>query len=128
MFNGCSNLASIDVSFTAWAGTATSNWLNSVAATGTFTCPAELPDTRSASRIPEGWTKKEPAATPLCFTAEEANSTVRLDKNGSPAAISLETSTDGSTWTDYSWTGSTGDTVTLTSVGDKVYFRAKTEN
>lgn len=64
----------------------------------------------------------------LCFTAEQANSTVRLDKVGSPNTISLETSTDGSTWTDYSWTDSTGDTVTLASVGDKVYIRAKTEN
>ncbi len=64
----------------------------------------------------------------LCFTAEQANSTVRLDKEGSPDAISLETSTDGSTWTDYSWTDSTGDTLTLANVEDKVYMRAKGEN
>lgn len=73
------------------------------------------------------WQKETPADW-LCFTAEQANSTVRLDKVGSPNAISLETSTDGNTWSDYSWTGSTGDTVTLASVGDKVYIRAKTEN
>ena len=65
---------------------------------------------------------------PLCFTAEQANSTVHLDKNGSPNAISLETSTDGSTWTAYEWSGNTGNTLTLANVGDKVYFRAKTEN
>lgn len=71
----------------------------------------------------------EPAAGPwLCFTAEEANSTVHLDKAGSPNAVSLETSTDGTTWSDYSWTGSTGGTLTLANVGDKVYMRAKTEN
>ena len=64
----------------------------------------------------------------LCFTAEEANSTVHLDKVGSPDAISLETSTDGSTWTDYSWSTNTGNTLTLTNVGDKVYMRAKTDN
>lgn len=64
----------------------------------------------------------------LCFTATQANSTVRLDKVGSPGAVSLETSTDGTTWTDYSWSGGTGDTATLTGVGDKVYFRAKSEN
>ena len=64
----------------------------------------------------------------LCFTAEEANSTVHFDKVGSPGAISIETSTDGSTWTDYSWTDKTGDTLTLANVGDKVYFKAKTEN
>lgn len=65
---------------------------------------------------------------PLCFTAVTANSTVRLDKVGSPNTISLETSTDGTTWTDYNWTGTTGDTLTLTNIGDKVYMRAKNEN
>ena len=64
----------------------------------------------------------------LCFTAEEANSTLHLDKVGSPNAISLETSMDGNTWSDYSWTENTGDTLTLANVGDKVYMRAKTEN
>ena len=64
----------------------------------------------------------------LCFTAEEANSTLHLDKVGSPDAISLETSTNGSNWTDYSWTDKTGDTLTLANIGDKVYMRAKTEN
>ena len=70
------------------------------------------------------WGKSEP----LCFTAEEANSTLHLDKNGSPNAISLETSTDGNTWSDYSWTDKTGDTLTLSNIGDKVYMRAKNEN
>ena len=65
----------------------------------------------------------------LCFTAENANSTLHLDKVGSPTEIYLETSNDeGVTWTDYSWTDSTGDTLTLANVGDKIYFRAKTEN
>ena len=79
------------------------------------------------------WGGEEPVPpTPtndwLCFTATQANSTVKLNKNGSPGAISLETSTEGSTWSDYSWTDSTGDTLTLANVGDKIYFRAKTEN
>ena len=65
---------------------------------------------------------------PLCFTAEEAGSTVGLDKNGSSTAISLETSTDGKTWTDYTWSDNTGPTLTLKNVGDKVYMRAKNEN
>ena len=65
----------------------------------------------------------------LCFTAEEANSTLHINKVGSPNAISLETSNDeGVTWTDYSLTDSTGDTLTLANIGDKVYMRAKTEN
>ena len=33
------------------------NWLNGVAPTGIFRCPAELPDERGNGRIPEGWTK-----------------------------------------------------------------------
>ena len=79
----------------------------------------------------EIWSGEQPgpvAGDWLCFTAAQANSTLHLDKKGSPGVISIETSTDGSTWTDYSWTGSTGSTLTLANVGDKVYMRAKTEN
>ena len=62
MFQGCSNLSSINVSFTTWEPTnATTRWVNGVAASGTFTCPAELPDTRGTSNIPEGWTKVDAA-------------------------------------------------------------------
>ena len=53
-------------------------------------------------------TPPAPTAEPLTFTAQEANSTVRLDKRGSPNAISLETSTDGISWSDYSWSNKTG--------------------
>ena len=76
------------------------------------------------------WTAEEaaPAVEPLCFTATQANGKIRLDKVGSPNTIYLETSTDGSNWTDYSWGGTTGDTLILNNVGDKVYFRAKTQN
>lgn len=76
------------------------------------------------------WSGEEPGPTvePLCFTAEEANSILHLDKISNPDAISLETSTDGSTWTDYAWSNKTGDTLTLANVGDKVYMRAKGEN
>ena len=73
-------------------------------------------------------TPPTPTAEPLTFTAQEANCTVRLNRIGNPGVISLEYSTDGSTWTDYSWTNGTGDTLTLTNVGDKVYMRAKNEN
>jgi len=130
MFTGCSQLASVDVSFTDWNSTdATTNWLSGVAASGTFTCPSELPDIRGVNNIPEGWIKKGKFfSSTLCFTAAQANSTVRLDKVGSPDAVSLETSTDGSTWTDYAWTNKTGSTLTLANINDKVYVRAKTEN
>ena len=68
------------------------------------------------------WGKSEPA-TPnwLCFTAEEANSTVAMKTEGSAPAVSLEYSTDGNTWSPFV-VGST--TVTLANVDDKMYVRA----
>ena len=56
---------------------------------------------------------------PLCFTAEQANSTVQLTQNWTPTSVSLETSTDWNTWSSYT----IGDTITLSNVWDKVYWR-----
>lgn len=64
----------------------------------------------------------------LCFTAGQANSTVQLNKEGTPDEITLEYSTDKQTWTDYAWTNLAGDTITLSNAGDRVYFRAKSIN
>ena len=61
MFKNCTQLSSVEVALTAWTGGATDNWLNGVAASGTFTCPAQLPDTRGVSNIPTGWTKTDAA-------------------------------------------------------------------
>lgn len=55
----------------------------------------------------------------LCFTANTAGSTVQLTKNWSPTSVTLETSTDKSNWTTYTM----GDTITLSNIGDKVYWR-----
>ena len=127
MFSGCSNLNTIKLGYTGnfadAPSDAFSNWVSGVASTGTFYYNGS-DTTTGTSAIPTGWT----VVSQLCFTAEEANSTLRLDKVGSPNAISLETSTDGNTWTDYSWTENTGDTLTLANISDKVYMRAKTEN
>ena len=63
----------------------------------------------------------------LCFTAEEAGSTVSLSNyytNGGYPAVRLQTSTDGTSWNDYT----VNDTITLTNVGDKVYFKANYQN
>ena len=59
----------------------------------------------------------------LCFTAEEANSTVSMSTDGTtPPELNLKTSVDGGqTWTPFT-VGST--TITLANVGDKVYFAA----
>jgi hypothetical protein len=37
----------------------------------------------------------------LYFSAKQANSRIRIEKNGSPSSVSLETSTDGVNWLDY---------------------------
>lgn len=68
------------------------------------------------------WEKSKPPSNPwLCFTAEESNSTVAMAANGSAPSVSLEYSTDGSTWSPFV-VGTT--TVTLANIGDKVYVRA----
>ena len=59
----------------------------------------------------------------LCFTANTANSTVQLTKTWSPTAVTLETSIDGSTWSDYT----IDSTITLSNIWDKVYIRNKSE-
>lgn len=59
----------------------------------------------------------------LCFTANTSWSTVRLRRNWSPYSVSLETSTDGENWSSYTiW-----NTITLSNVWDKVYFRNTSE-
>lgn len=58
--------------------------------------------------------------THLCFTAEQANSTISMQVAGSAPSISLETSIDGMSWTPFV-VGTT--TIALGNIGDKVYFR-----
>ena len=57
----------------------------------------------------------------LCFTAEQANSTVAMVANGSAPSVSLLYSTDAANWSPFV-VGTT--TVTLASVGDKVWLKA----
>ena len=60
----------------------------------------------------------------LCFTAEEAGSTVKLTKVGSAPDVNLQTSTNGSSWNPYT----VEDVITLANVNDKVYFKAVGSN
>ena len=66
--------------------------------------------------------------SPLCFTAQQANSTISMTRGpeGNEAyvpSVSLQTSYDGVTWTPFV----VGETmITLTNIGDKVYFAAGT--
>ena len=72
----------------------------------------------------------KPKMTPLCFTAEEAGSTVRMESvdNAGPE-VSLEYSTNGNNWSPFvvSKEGVEGTTVTLANIGDKMYMRATSE-
>lgn len=65
-----------------------SNWLSGVAATGTFTMRG-LEVKRGVSFIPEGWTVEDKSDY-LTFTALEDNSTIALNKSGTPATWSSE--------------------------------------
>ena len=58
MFSGCSILSSIEVNFASWTAYtgATTNWVSSVASSGTFTKPSALAEGYGISRIPTGWT------------------------------------------------------------------------
>ena len=59
----------------------------------------------------------------LCFTAEEANSTLTITKGGSPK-YSLKYSTDGVNWTLFAdSTQGILDTITFSGVGNKVYIK-----
>ena len=62
-----------------------------------------------------------PAYWGLCFTAEQANSTVAMVANGSAPSVNLLYSTDAANWSPFV-VGTT--TVTLASVGDKVWLKA----
>ena len=60
MFQGCTSLNYVSAGFYNWEQNATSDWLNSVAATGTFVCPSTLidntpEDQRSTSTVPASW-------------------------------------------------------------------------
>ena len=57
MFNECNRLSNINVNFLAWNPTsATSDWLAYVSSSGTFTCPAGLPEEFGSDKIPTSWT------------------------------------------------------------------------
>ena len=57
MFKGCTNLNNINVSITSWETSwHTIDWVDGVAANGTFTKPTALAEIYGTSNIPDGWT------------------------------------------------------------------------
>ncbi|GEM_PF-2129982 len=57
MFQGCTSLKAVFVHFSAWndADLATADWMDGVAAKGSFRAPSALPVVNDASHIPTGW-------------------------------------------------------------------------
>lgn len=81
---------------------------------------------REVIKVMKNGVQVRPSAVPpvfdnyLCFTANTSGSTVKLIAgHGTPDPVQLEISRDKNTWTSYT----IGDTITLTNVWDKVYFR-----
>jgi hypothetical protein len=56
MFENCVNLNDINVNFSVWSTSQVYRWVGDVSSSGTFTCPADLPEEFGESRIPTGWT------------------------------------------------------------------------
>ena len=131
MFNGCTKLNKVEVSFTDWGEGNTSNWLNGVASTGDFICPDGLIKKSGADYIPERWSINGHLPLYLNFKANAPSSRVQLNMvGGESTGLTLEYSTDEcQTWAPYTITydadtnGSIGLPITLANVGDKVYFR-----
>ena len=102
------------------------NWLNGVAATGDFYCPAELTIPTGSSGIPSGWTRHNyEDELYLNFTMPNGGD-ITLTKNGSPTEVTLEYLLEGTpnwiTWTE----SSNVRTITLTA-GQKVFIRNTSE-
>ena len=69
--------------------------------------------------------QEEKLKIPLCFEAVDAGATVALKCNGNNLkTATFQTSTDGQTWSDYTYRTN----ITLANAGDKVYFKAKADN
>ena len=101
MFEGCTSLSHVEVGFTEWDPSGTTDalrwWMNGVSQTGTFECPKDLDTSSRSNYIPEGWTISQYMPDYLCFTTEKAAS-ICLEKEGSPTAVTIEYSKDGMKW------------------------------
>ena len=116
MFYGCSNLNYIKCLATDISATdCTYDWVLRVASTGTFVKDVNSTWTVGNSGIPEGWEVKLYNA--VTFTAEEASSTIGLNKLS--LNQTLEYSTDTTNWN----TMNTSTLINLSNIGDKVYVR-----
>ena len=128
MFNGCSSLNEI----TCYANSisamgCTSNWVNGVAASGTFNKMGSANWTLdSVDGIPTGWTVSIPYFYVENLTNE--SNTLRIFKSGNRSdarTITVYYSTDKTTWTSMGDTSTSGITYSIPA-NSKVYLKATT--
>ena len=125
MFYGCSNLNYIKVGATTWNTSWAGNWVQNVAATGTFVKPVDLTigtgtgeiPSDSVNGIPIGWTVQN-TNDYLCFTAVAPNAKISLNPAPSDYSDNLYYSTDGGTTFN---TLEPHTNITLANIGDKMY-------
>ena len=111
MFEGCSNLSSINVALTNWETMDNlpyytqmiKDWVSGVAENGVFYKPAALDEEFGPSRIPSGWqvVNKDVYYAPLTFKGLSSSNAVQLNQHGSPSAIVLDYSKNNGPWTTY---------------------------
>ena len=121
MFTGCTNLNSITCLATdASAVNCTNNWVNGVAASGTFIKADSMSSwTTGNSGIPTGWEVQDKNASQyLTFVAEE-DGTFSFNKKGTGDDIQYSVN-DGETWTTLA---SNTDSPTV-QTGSKIMFKA----
>ena len=128
MFNGCSSLSSITVWFTDWNNeVATQNWVSGVAQSGNFECPQLLPVKLGNNNIPKKWRingqeTDNNYGDSLTFIAKVKNSTITLNKNGSPTNAVVYYNKNYEGWTPYEF----GTTITVENIGEAVAFSGST--
>ena len=135
LVGGTDNIAVVNLSNDAWSITSIPEWITASVMSSsetvtnvTFTVSANATERDGAITISNGTDTVTISVSQgvhiLTFIAENAGSTVRLNKSNSPYAISLEYSVDGgSTWGNYTWSGNNGTLITLANVGDSVRMR-----
>ena len=107
MFNGCTSLRYMDVAFRLWYEeidghsstdmSATYEWVENVASSGTFMCPATLTEIFDISHIPYGWSADDNGDY-LCFTSSGDWTDLQLKAYGSPTTITYKYSYDKENW------------------------------
>jgi hypothetical protein len=108
MFDGCSNLSYVKCLATDLGEHNTDEWLNGVAAKGTFIAADGVSWPTGVNGIPEGWRTTE--LPPLTLEAIEDATTFTFRN---PLGLTIEYSTDGGTI----WTEANTTTITISDIG-----------